>query len=76
MSWSSASRATTRCLHNSLAFFRTVLAFGPTQSSLDPAISAAAAATLYLTLDTSSAAAREVQDRLDELGNRARLIRR
>jgi signal transduction histidine kinase len=58
-------------LHNSLAFFGR-FSVRPTQSVLDPAISAAAAAMLHLTLDTSSAAAREVQDSLDELGNRAR----
>jgi signal transduction histidine kinase len=38
---------------------------------LEPAISAAAAAMLNLTLDTSEATAREVQDRLDELESRA-----
>ena len=58
-------------LHNSLAFFGR-FSVRPTQSGLDPAISAAAAAMLHLTLDTSSAAAREVQDRLDGLGNLAR----
>jgi signal transduction histidine kinase/CheY-like chemotaxis protein len=57
-------------LHNSLSFFGR---FGvhPASSDLGPAISAAAAAMLHLTLDTSSAAAREVQDRLDELGKQA-----
>ena len=58
-------------LHNSLAFFER-FSVRPASSDLGPAISAAAAAMLHLTLDTSSAAAREVQDRLDELGNRAR----
>jgi signal transduction histidine kinase len=58
-------------LHNSLAFFGR-FSVRPASSDLGPAISAAAAAMLHLTLDTSSAAAREVQDRLDELGNRPR----
>jgi signal transduction histidine kinase len=58
-------------LHNSLAFFGR-FSVRPTQSGLDPAISAAAAAMLHLTLDTSSAVAREVQDRLDGLGDLAR----
>src|SRR5467141_1819190 len=58
-------------LHNSLSFFGR-FSVRPASSDLGPAISAAAAAMLHLTLDTSSAAAREVQDRLDELGNRAR----
>jgi DAHL domain/His Kinase A (phospho-acceptor) domain len=57
-------------LHNSLSFFGR---FGvhAASSDLGPAISAAAAAMLHLTLDTSSAAVREVQDRLDELGKQA-----
>src|SRR5258708_1554967 len=58
-------------LHNSLSFFGRFSA-RPPSSDLGPAISAAAAAMLHLTLDTSSAAAREVQDRLDGLGNLAR----
>jgi signal transduction histidine kinase len=58
-------------LHNSLSFFGR-FSVRPASSDLGPAISAAAAAMLHLTLDTSSAAAREVQDRLDELGSRAR----
>lgn len=58
-------------LHNSLSFFGR-FSVRPASSDLGPAISAAAAAMLQLTLDTSSAAAREVQDRLDELGNRSR----
>lgn len=58
-------------LHNSLAFFGR-FSIRPASSDLGPAISAAAAAMLHLTLDTSSAGAREVQDRLDELGNQAR----
>ena len=57
-------------LQNSLAFFGrfSVRLADRADRSLGPAVSAAAAAMLHLTLDTSSAAAREVQDRLDELG--------
>jgi signal transduction histidine kinase len=53
-------------LHNSLSFF---VRFSARQASADlnPAISAAAAAMLQLTLDTSSASAQEVKDRLDRL---------
>jgi signal transduction histidine kinase/ActR/RegA family two-component response regulator len=53
-------------LHNSLAYF---VRFGtrPTSPELAEAMSAAAAAMLQLTLDTSAAAAREVKDQLDEL---------
>src|SRR6202790_3398004 len=58
-------------LHNSLAVFGR-FSVRPVSSDLGPTISAAAAAMLHLTLDTSSAAARDVQDRLDKLGNRAR----
>jgi signal transduction histidine kinase/CheY-like chemotaxis protein len=58
-------------LHNSLSFFGR-FSVRLMSSDLDPAISAAAAAMLHLTLDTSSAAAREVQDRLDELARQAR----
>jgi DAHL domain len=58
-------------LHNSLSFFGR-FSVRPASADLGPAISAAAAAMLHLTLDTSSAAARAVQDRLDELGSRAR----
>ena len=58
-------------LHNSLSFFGR-FSVRPASADLGPAISAAAAAMLHLTLDTSSAAAREVQDRLDGLGNLAR----
>src|SRR5258708_26895611 len=58
-------------LHNSLAFFGR-FSVRPTRSGLDPAICAPAAAMLHLTLATSSAARREVQDRLDGLGNLAR----
>jgi signal transduction histidine kinase len=53
-------------MHNSLSFFGRFSA-GPQAPELDPAISAAAAAMLNLTLDTSAGAASEVQDRLDEL---------
>lgn len=58
-------------LHNSLSLFGR---FGGRlgASDLGPAIGAAAAAMLHLTLDTSSAAAREVQDRLDELARQPR----
>jgi signal transduction histidine kinase len=57
-------------LHNSLAFFgRFSVRIAP--SDLGPAISATAAAMLHLTLDTSSVAAREVQERLDELAKQA-----
>jgi signal transduction histidine kinase len=57
-------------LHNSLSFFAR---FGAHSAStdLDPAISAAAAAILHLTLDTSSAAVDDVQERLDELERQA-----
>jgi signal transduction histidine kinase/CheY-like chemotaxis protein len=57
-------------MHNSLAFFGrfSVASKAP---DLQPAISAAAAAILNLTLDTSPEAAREVQDRLDELDKQA-----
>lgn len=53
-------------LRNSLAYFSR---FSARQASaaLNPAISAAAAAMLQLTLDTSSASAKEVEDRLDQL---------
>ena len=53
-------------LHNSLAYF---VRFGtrPTSPELAEAMSAAAAAMLQLTLDTSAASAREVKDQLDEL---------
>jgi signal transduction histidine kinase/CheY-like chemotaxis protein len=57
-------------LHNSLSFF---VRFGarPAAADLNPAISAAAAAMLQLTLDTSSSSAQEVNDRLDQLGQQA-----
>jgi signal transduction histidine kinase len=53
-------------MHNSLSFFGRFSAW-PKAPELDPAISAAAAAMLNLTLDTSVGAASEVQDRLDEV---------
>jgi signal transduction histidine kinase/FixJ family two-component response regulator len=57
-------------LHNSLSFF---VRFGarPASADLNPAISAAAAAMLQFTLDTSSSSAQEVKDRLDQLGQQA-----
>jgi hypothetical protein len=57
-------------LHNSLSIFG---GFGVHSISpdLDPAISAAAAAILHLTLDTSSAAARDVRECLDDLDHQA-----
>jgi signal transduction histidine kinase len=57
-------------LHNSLSFFGRFSA-RLASSDLGPAISAAAAAMLHLTLDTSPAAAREVEDRLDEVARQA-----
>jgi hypothetical protein len=59
-------------LQNSLSLFGRFsvrLAASPQNGTLGAAVSAAAAAMLHLTLDTSSAAAREVQDRLDELAS-------
>jgi signal transduction histidine kinase len=58
-------------LHNSLSYFGR-FSIRPASPDLGPAISAAAAAMLQLTLETSSPAAREVQDRLDELEKQAR----
>lgn len=58
-------------LHNSLSFFGR-FSVRLASSDLGPAISAAAAAMLHLTLDTSSAAAREVEERLDEVARQAR----
>jgi signal transduction histidine kinase len=57
-------------LQNSLSFFGR---FGGEAGApdLDPAVSAASAAILRLTLDTSSAAVRDVQDRLDRLEQEA-----
>src|SRR5262249_40570214 len=57
-------------LHNSLTFFGR---FGarPASAELNSAISAAAAAMLQLTLDTSEEAASGVKDRLDELERQA-----
>ncbi|WP_426419701.1 two-component system VirA-like sensor kinase [Bradyrhizobium genosp. A] len=57
-------------LQNSLAFFGR-FRVGADSSDLDLAITAAAAAILHLTLDTSSGSVREVQDRLDELDRQA-----
>jgi signal transduction histidine kinase/CheY-like chemotaxis protein len=57
-------------LHNSLTLFGR-LSVSLASSDLGPAASAAAAAMLQLTLDTSTAAAREVADRLDELAKQA-----
>jgi signal transduction histidine kinase len=53
-------------LRNSLAFFAR-FTVSPATPELDTAISAAAAAILHFTLDTSSAAARRVEERLDDL---------
>ena len=58
-------------LHNSLAYFGR-FSVRLASSDFGPVISAAAAAILNLTLDTSSAAVREVQERLDELAKQAR----
>jgi signal transduction histidine kinase/CheY-like chemotaxis protein len=57
-------------LHNSLSFFGR-FSVRLASSAEGPEISAAAAAMLHLTLDTSMASAQEVQDRLDELARRA-----
>jgi signal transduction histidine kinase/FixJ family two-component response regulator len=57
-------------LQNSLSFFgrfSTDLTENRQSGPLTPAVSAAAAAMLHLTLDTSPLAARQVQDRLDDL---------
>ncbi len=59
-------------LHNSLAFFVRFSA-RPVSPQLDPAVTAAAAAMLQLTLDTSMDATRAVKDRLDELEWRAEM---
>src|SRR6516165_2787721 len=53
-------------LHNSLSFFVRFSAHSPS-TDLNPTIGATAAAMLQLTLDTSPAAAQEVQNRLDQL---------
>ncbi len=61
-------------LQNSLAYFARFSAYlcAPDQAyPLAPAVSALAVAMLRLTLDTSPTAARDVQDRLDELTKRA-----
>ncbi|MBV9531703.1 MAG: two-component system VirA-like sensor kinase, partial [Bradyrhizobium sp.] len=60
-------------LHNSLAFFGR-LRVRSVSPALDLAISAAAAAILHLTLDTSSDAVHDVQDRLDVLDQQASLM--
>jgi hypothetical protein len=52
-------------LQNSLAYF--ALSSSDWGGSVAPSVSSLAAAMLRLTLDTSSASAHEVQDRLDEL---------
>ena len=57
-------------LHNSLSLFGR-LSVSLASSNLGPPASAAAAAMLQLTLDTSAAAAREVADRLDDLAKQA-----
>ncbi len=57
-------------LHNSLSFFGR-LGVDPISPDLDPAVSAAAAAILHLTLDTSSTAVGDVRNRLDELDKAA-----
>jgi len=57
-------------LHNSLAFFGR-FRVQPDQPDLNSAVSSAATAILHLTLDTSSSAVRDVQDRLDEVGQQA-----
>jgi signal transduction histidine kinase/CheY-like chemotaxis protein len=59
-------------LHNSLAFFVRFSA-RPVSAELDPPITAAAAAMLQLTLDTSPEAARTVKARLDDLEWRAEM---
>jgi signal transduction histidine kinase/CheY-like chemotaxis protein len=58
-------------LHNSLSYFGR-FSVRPVSPDLGPPISAAAAAMLHLTLETSSAAAQEVEEQLDELGKQAR----
>ena len=59
-------------LHNSLSFF---VRFSARQASADlnPAISAAAAAMLQLTLDTSPASAQQLKDQLDQLSQQPAL---
>jgi signal transduction histidine kinase len=59
-------------LQNSLSFLGRFGANVDAPVDLNPAISAAAAAILRLTLDTSAAAALEVRDRLDALDQQAR----
>jgi signal transduction histidine kinase len=63
-------KSTNALLQNSLSLFGRFsvrLAASQQNGPLGPAVSAAAAAMLHLTLDTSPATVREVQDRLDEL---------
>ena len=59
-------------LHNSLSFF---VRFSAREGSADlnPTISAAAAAMLQLTLDTSPAPAQQLKDRLDQLSQQPTL---
>ncbi|MBV9562447.1 MAG: two-component system VirA-like sensor kinase [Bradyrhizobium sp.] len=57
-------------LHNSLSFFGRTSAKS-VSPELDPVISAAAAAILNLTLDTSSVVVQEAQNRLDDLDREA-----
>jgi signal transduction histidine kinase len=57
-------------LHNSLSYFGR-LGARALSPDIDPSISAASAAILHLTLDTSSAAAHDVQLRLDEVDRQA-----
>jgi signal transduction histidine kinase/CheY-like chemotaxis protein len=57
-------------LHNSLAFF-TRFSARPISPEINPAITAAAAAMLQLTLDTSDATSHEVKGRLDDLERQA-----
>jgi signal transduction histidine kinase len=64
-------KSTNALLQNSLAFFGR-FRLRSDSPDLDLAISATAATILHLTLDTSSGAVREVQDRLDELDQQAR----
>jgi signal transduction histidine kinase len=58
-------------LHNSLSFFGRFSA-RPVSADLDPAVSAAAAAMLHLTLDTSTQSAEAVEGRLEDLDEQAK----
>jgi signal transduction histidine kinase len=60
-------------LHNSLSFLGR-FSMRSISADLDPTITASAAAILQLTLDTSTATARDVQDHLDELDRQAAQI--